>query len=470
MSALAAVAELKARNFNPERAVAIAVFTEEEGARFRVACLGSRLITGAIDPAAARALSDDDGVTLAAAMTAAGCDASLLGPDEDLLARVGAFVELHVEQGRALAPLGAAIGVAEGIWPHGRWRFDFAGRADHAGTARLADRNDPMLPYASTVLAARRLAAEHGAVATFGKVIAEPGGANGVNSAVRAWLDARAADEDTLAETAAAIRAAAAAAAAEHGVTFGATRESYTPLVRFDETLRDRLTGVLGAAGITAPVLPTGAGHDAGDPRRPDPDGHAVRPQPDRRLALARRTRRAGRLRSRRARARPGPRGPSGPPVTRRRWLADLAWLPGQGVCRDVLIEADGDRFTSVTPAAAPTASPAPQHKPHPPHQPHPTLNASAASPFPASPTRTRTPSTAPCAAPPRRTAARSGPGASGCTRSPRGSTRTATSPWPAPCTPRWRWPGSPAWASSTTCTTSRTARPTPTRTRWDTP
>ncbi len=263
-SALAAVAELKAKNFNPERAVAIAVFTEEEGARFRVACLGSRLITGVIDPASARGLSDDDGITLAAAMTAAGADPSLLGPDDDLLGRIGAFVELHVEQGRALAPMDAAIGVAESIWPHGRWRFDFTGRADHAGTARLADRNDPMLPYASTVLAARRLAGEHGAVATFGKVIAEPGGANGVNSAVRAWLDARAPDEETLAKTAAAIGAAAAAAAAEHGVTFAAAQESYTPLVRFDENLRDRISGVLARAGITAPVLPTAAGHDAG--------------------------------------------------------------------------------------------------------------------------------------------------------------------------------------------------------------
>ena len=40
-----------------------------------------------------------------------------------------------------------------------------------------------------------------------------------------------------------------------------------------------------------------------------------------------------------------------------RRWLADLAWLPGQGVCRDVLIEADGEHFTSVTPAAPPAAA-----------------------------------------------------------------------------------------------------------------
>jgi N-carbamoyl-L-amino-acid hydrolase len=263
-SALAAVAELKARNFNPGRPVAIAVFTEEEGARFRVPCLGSRLMTGAIEPGAARALGDDDGVTLAAAMTAAGCDASLIGPDEDLLARFGAFVELHVEQGRALAPMGAAIGVAEGIWPHGRWRFDFAGRPDHAGTARLADRNDPMLPYASTVLAARQAAAEHGALATFGKVIAEPGGANGVSSSVRAWLDARAPDDSALQHTVTKIRSAAEISAGEHGVTLTVRQESYTPLVRFDETLRDRITGVLGAAGITAPVLPTGAGHDAG--------------------------------------------------------------------------------------------------------------------------------------------------------------------------------------------------------------
>src|SRR5262249_12246093 len=122
-SGLAAVAELKAKNFYPERAMAIAVFTEEEGARFRVACLGSRLITGVIDPETARGLSDDDGITLAAAMTAAGADPSQLGPDDDLLGRIGAFVELHVEQGRALAPMGAAIRGAESIWPPRRRRL-----------------------------------------------------------------------------------------------------------------------------------------------------------------------------------------------------------------------------------------------------------------------------------------------------------------------------------------------------------
>ena len=263
-TALAAVDLLQEEHFYPERPMVIVNFTEEEGARFGLACLGSRLLTGAVDPQAARDLTDDAGVTLAEAMTSAGLDPALIGPDPARLDDLGAFVELHVEQGRALAPMGSAIGIAEGIWPHGRWRFDFRGRADHAGTARLADRRDPMLPYSGTVLAARQAAAKHGAVATFGKVIVEPNGTNAVPSAVRAWLDTRAPDEATLAETVTDVRSAAQGFSREHEVTLSVRQESYTPLVRFDQALRDRIAGVLAAAGVEAPALPTAAGHDAG--------------------------------------------------------------------------------------------------------------------------------------------------------------------------------------------------------------
>jgi beta-ureidopropionase / N-carbamoyl-L-amino-acid hydrolase len=264
VSALAAVDLLRQENFYPERAVVLAAFTEEEGARFGVPCLGSRLLTGAVDPDAARALTDDAGVTLAEAMTGADYDPGRIGPDDDLLDDIGAFVELHVEQGRALAPMGAAIGLAEGIWPHGRWRLDFGGRADHAGTARLTDRHDPMLPYAATALAARQGAAENGAVATFGKVIVEPNGTNAVPSAVRAWLDARAPDEATLEDTVTTVRSAAESFCEQHGVTLSVRQESFTPLVRFDDALRDRIAATLATAGVTTPVLPTAAGHDAG--------------------------------------------------------------------------------------------------------------------------------------------------------------------------------------------------------------
>ncbi|HEY1914976.1 MAG TPA: allantoate amidohydrolase [Streptosporangiaceae bacterium] len=271
VSAFAAVDLLRARGQVPVRPLAVAAFCEEEGARFGVACLGSRLLTGVVTPDAARALRDGDGITLAQAMTVAGQDPALLGPDDALLASLAAFVELHVEQGRALAGLpDAAIGIAEGIWPHGRWRFEFTGRADHAGTARLPDRADPMLPFATTVLAARQAAEIFGTLATFGKVTAEPGGVNAVSSRVRAWLDCRAPDENALAQTVARIQAAAEQAIRtpeptdQPGVRLTVTAESATPLVSFDPALRDRLAATLAQAGIDAPVLPTGAGHDAG--------------------------------------------------------------------------------------------------------------------------------------------------------------------------------------------------------------
>ncbi|HYK68327.1 MAG TPA: allantoate amidohydrolase [Streptosporangiaceae bacterium] len=264
VSAFAAISRLRADGFRPARPIAVAAFTEEEGARFGVACLGSRLLTGAIDAPAARQLRDRDGVSLADAMFAAGRDPAQLGPDEKLLAQLGAYVELHIEQGSALAALGAAVGVADGIWPHGRWRLDFSGRADHAGTTRLADRRDPMLPLATSVLAARAAAERWGALATIGKVSAEPGAANAISAEVRAWLDARAPDDATLERVVADVWAAAEESAGQNGVQVSRRQESVTPAVSFDAGLRDRIAAVLGAAGIPAPVLATGAGHDAG--------------------------------------------------------------------------------------------------------------------------------------------------------------------------------------------------------------
>jgi beta-ureidopropionase / N-carbamoyl-L-amino-acid hydrolase len=264
VSAFAAIDLLQARGFGPARPVAVAAFCEEEGARFGLACLGSRLLTGAVAPQAARELRDGDGVTLAGAMTGAGLDPAELGADEELLASIGAFVELHIEQGSALHGLGAPVGIAEGIWPHGRWRLDFTGRGDHAGTTRLEDRRDPMLPYAATVLEARQAAAACGALATIGKVTAEPGGANAISSAVHAWLDARAPDQGVLDHMVGQIEDTARRAARAQGVEVTMRRESFTPPVEFDPALRARLAAALAARGMTAPVLPTGAGHDAG--------------------------------------------------------------------------------------------------------------------------------------------------------------------------------------------------------------
>ncbi|MEU3888141.1 allantoate amidohydrolase [Streptomyces sp. NPDC029041] len=265
VSAFAALDELRGRDARFERPLAIVNFGDEEGARFGLACVGSRLTAGQLTREQAHRLTDGDGVTLPRAMEAAGYDPDAIGPDPERLARIGAFVELHVEQGRALDLSGDRVGIASAIWPHGRWRFDFRGEANHAGTTRLADRHDPMLSYAETVLAARREAELAGAVATFGKIAVEPNGVNAIPSLVRGWLDSRAEDQTRLDTVVGGIEKAARSYADAHGVDLDVVRESFTPVVEFDHALRDELARILGTdTGLTVPVLGTGAGHDAG--------------------------------------------------------------------------------------------------------------------------------------------------------------------------------------------------------------
>ncbi|GAA3790352.1 allantoate amidohydrolase [Streptomyces chiangmaiensis] len=267
VSSFAALDELRARGVEFRRPLAVVNFGDEEGARFGLACVGSRLAAGQLTREQAHRLTDGDGVTLPQAMEAAGHDPDAIGPDPERLGRIGAFVELHIEQGRALDLSGDRVGVASAIWPHGRWRFDFRGEANHAGTTRLVDRRDPMLSYAETVLAARREAALAGAVATFGKVAVEPNGVNAIPSLVRGWLDSRAADQESLDTVVSGIEKAAREYADAHGVDLDVVRESFTPVVEFDHVLRDELARILGRhgdPGLTVPVLGTGAGHDAG--------------------------------------------------------------------------------------------------------------------------------------------------------------------------------------------------------------
>jgi N-carbamoyl-L-amino-acid hydrolase len=254
VSAFAALDALRDKDFRPARPLGVVNFGDEEGARFGIACAGSRMITGALPGDRARGLTDGAGTSLAEAMTGAGRDPGGIGRDDETLRRVGTFVELHVEQGRGLVDLDRAVAVGTGIWPHGRWRLELPGEANHAGTTRLADRRDAMLAFAHVALAARAAAERHSAVATCGRVVVEPNGVNAIPSHVRAWLDARSPDEH-------AVRAAVADVAAEVAAHGGSiVEESWTARTAFGGDLAARLARILD----DAPLLATGAGHDAG--------------------------------------------------------------------------------------------------------------------------------------------------------------------------------------------------------------
>jgi N-carbamoyl-L-amino-acid hydrolase len=258
VSALAALDLLVERGTVLSSPIGVAVFAEEEGSRFGLACLGSRLAVGTTDAEHARSLLDRDGVRLEDAMAARGLEPAL--GRSDWLSRVGCYLELHVEQGRDLVAREVAVGLASSIWPHGRYRFDFTGEANHAGSTAMDDRHDPMLTYAMTALAANKQARLAGQRATFGRLEVGPNSTNAVPSRVTAWLDARCQTDQHLTALVAAIEQQGTERAGRDGTQLTVTAESVSPAVHFDLELTLRLADL--DAG--RPVIPTAAGHDAG--------------------------------------------------------------------------------------------------------------------------------------------------------------------------------------------------------------
>lgn len=260
-SALIAVDILKNRGIRPRRPLAIAVFPEEEGSRFGVACLGSRLLTGALDPDKARNLKDSDGNTYADVAAANGQDPRFIGADHNALQQLGVFVELHVEQGRGLVDLGQPVAIGSSILGHGRWKLSVTGQGNHAGTTLLKDRKDPMIAAAKIMVEIRDAARKYrDARATVGRLQPVPGGTNVIASRVDMWLDVRHPRDEVTAALVESIHLNAQVTAAEEGCTVSFGVESLSPTVHFDTGLRDQLRALL----PSAPVLGTGAGHDAG--------------------------------------------------------------------------------------------------------------------------------------------------------------------------------------------------------------
>ena len=409
--------------------VGVVCFTDEEGARFGVPCLGSRLLTGALDPDRPAGSRDADGDTLADAMHRGRARPGSLGPRRGALRRIGVFVELHVEQGRALVHLDAPVGVGSAIWPHGRWRLDFHGRGrprghDAAGGPRRPDAPARRAPCSPRARPRARLGARGHRGEGPGLRPAAP---TRCPAACAAWLDARGPRRGVPRRARRRRSAPRAAAAAEHGTTV-AVRAGVGR--RRTVALRPRACGTrLARASLrrTAPVLPTGAGHDAGSWRRSVPDRDAVRSQPDGVSHSPAEHAERGRLPKRRRR----PRRPcwrSCVPVTR--YWCELAWLPRGRRRRACSSRSTGPRSPVVPGRRAARRTPC----------------GCPASTLPGPGQRaTRTPSTARCAGARRRAqAARSGPGASRCTRVAEALDPDATWRWPGPPTRRWRWPGSP--------------------------
>jgi N-carbamoyl-L-amino-acid hydrolase len=239
----------------------LVVWTDEEGARFDVSCIGSSIYAGALGLGEARALADGDGVTFGRALELAG-EAGELAPGTPAL---DAYFELHIEQGPQLEAAGLQIGVVDGIVGI-RWlEVVLEGAQGHAGTTPMHARADALDAAARIVAAVSRIGHEHGADGrgTVCVVEIEPNAASVIPGRARMVVDLRHAAADVLDAMERELRAAF-----DHlptSVRAAPLRELWVqPPISFDPGCVDLVEASARRLGLSWRRMLSGAGHDAG--------------------------------------------------------------------------------------------------------------------------------------------------------------------------------------------------------------
>ncbi len=167
---LEVVRSLNERGAVTRRPVIVAVFVGEEAARFAGTCFGSKLLTGSLDRPALNQLVDAQGITPAEAMRGVGLDPDRVGEARWDPARIGTYVELHIEQSTVLERLGKKIGIVSAIAAATRYRAVLKGSAGHSGATPMGARRDALAAAAEIVLGVEGIAASEAGPTTVGTV------------------------------------------------------------------------------------------------------------------------------------------------------------------------------------------------------------------------------------------------------------------------------------------------------------
>lgn len=264
VAALVALRVLREQFGPPRRPLEAVSLCEEEGCRF----LGtnywaSRAILGLIDPAEMETLRDDEETSIGAAMRGVGLDpAQIQAAQRD---DIGAFLELHIEQGPVLEHANVPLGIVGGVTGLRQYQVVLRGTANHAGAFPMNLRRDPMAGAALMIaeLIATAEAMGRPAVTTVGRVLVEPNRPAIIPERVSFSVDVRHPDA-----------AALAALIERHEATFARVARERNLEVAWQVTLDQQpspanpalvalLARVATARGLPFVHLHSGAGHDA---------------------------------------------------------------------------------------------------------------------------------------------------------------------------------------------------------------
>ena len=241
----------------------VIAFSEEEGVRFSSSFLGSSAVAGRFDP---RLLErrDADGVTLAAAMAAAGLDPAGIPALARRREELVGYLEVHIEQGPVLLDAGLPVGIVSAIAGTVRCIVTITGTAGHAGTVPMARRHDAAAAAAELVLyVEQRCARAPSLVGTVGQLAVPNGAINIIPGRCELSLDIRAADDSTRDAAVFDVMTEIGRIAAKRGVIIESKEVQRTAAVRCSPRLQSLLADAVARAGAKPRYLPSGAGHDA---------------------------------------------------------------------------------------------------------------------------------------------------------------------------------------------------------------
>jgi beta-ureidopropionase / N-carbamoyl-L-amino-acid hydrolase len=261
LAGLEVVRALNAAQLVTRRPIAVAFFTNEEGARFQPDMLGSLVYAGGLGLNEAYAAADKDGSSVGDELRRIG----YLGAVEPGTLRPHAFVELHIEQGPILDEEKVRIGVVESVQGISWIEYTVTGVSNHAGTTPMRLRRDAGYLAASVNVFARKLAGEMGGhqVATVGALSLRPNLINVVPNRAVFTVDLRNTDEEKLKDAEARVASHVATVAQEERVEVETRVLARFEPVIFDAALVDRVEHHARALGLTTRRMPSGAGHDA---------------------------------------------------------------------------------------------------------------------------------------------------------------------------------------------------------------
>ncbi|MDH3293775.1 MAG: Zn-dependent hydrolase [Acidimicrobiia bacterium] len=264
MAGLECLRTLIDSNRRMQAPIEVVAFADEEGAYGGF--LGSRALIQGLEAEEVHDLTGRDGSPLADGLARIGSSVEAVVAQAPLTAaEVGAFVELHIEQGPVLENAGVDIGVVTDIVEVAQGRITFRGQADHAGTTPMHLRRDATRAAGSFLVGLPQVAADHGsptAVATCGLIAVEPGATNIVAESVALNLDVRdgAGRVPTLQ---AGVAALAQRCRDEHGLDFDLDWHILTAGVALNPTMQQKVANAADRLGVRHRSMPSGAGHDA---------------------------------------------------------------------------------------------------------------------------------------------------------------------------------------------------------------